>query len=213
MDKTLKLRAYQEAEKHKASPDKQGKERNVVNELEKKSSLLEEEKTKSQDLLKTIVQLRESLKQEQEKASVLEAKVNKLDTVEGNQLAKKNAQLEEERKLSLEYMKTIEQLKANLKQELERSSEMLTKMAALEAKINKLGSAEEIQLAKKNAQLEEEKKKSLEHALLIDQLRESIKQDHEKMDKLTKQSDEMEHKVKELSVVLSKIANLATGGK
>jgi hypothetical protein len=213
MEKTLKLRAYQDAEKNKAPQDNQAKERNVVNELEKKSALLEEEKNKSLDLLKTIVHLRESLKQEQAKAAVLEAKVIKLDSVEENQLAKKSAQLEEEKKLSLEYMRTIEQLRANLKQELEKSSEMLTKMAAMEVKVNKLDSVEENQLARKNAQLEEEKKKSLEYAQLIDQLRENIKQDQEKTSKLVKHSAELEDKVKELSVVLSKIANLAAGGK
>ena len=213
MEKTLKLRAYQDPEKVKAPQDKQAKERSIVDELEKKSALLEEEKNKSLDLLKTIVQLRESLRQEQAKAAVLEAKVIKLDFVEDNQLAKKNAQLEEEKRLSLEYMRTIEQLRTSLKQEQAKLAEAQTKLASLETKVNKLDSVEESQLAKKGAQLEEEKKKSLEYVQLIDQLRKTIKQDQEKMAKTVKHADEMEAKIKDLSVVLSKIASLATGGK
>ena len=213
MEKTLKLRAYQDAEKDNAPQDKQTKERNIVNELEKKSALLEEEKNKSLDLLKTIVQLRESLKQEQGKAAAMEAKVIKLDSVEENQLARKNAQLEEEKRLSREYMRTIEHLRANLKQEQGNFAEAQTKLGFLEAKVNKLDSVEENQLAKKSAQFEEEKKKSLEYVQMIDQLRKTIKQDQEKMAKTVKHADEMEAKIKDLSVVLSKIASLATGGK
>lgn len=212
MDKTLKLRAYQDAENKKDSESKQ-KERDVALELEKKSALLQEEKSKTLDLLKTIVQLRESLKQEQDRASILEARLIKLDTVEENQLAKKNAQLEEEKKLSLEYMRTIEQLKATLKQEQEKSEEAQKKKTELEAKVNKLDEVEENQLVKKNAQLEEEKKRSSEYAQLVDQLRESIRQDQAKMAGLLKQAEEFENKIKDMSVILSKIASLATGGK
>jgi phage-related minor tail protein len=163
-------------------------------------------------LLKTIVHLRESLKQEQERATLLETRLIKLDTVEGNQLARKNAQLEEEKKLSLEYMRTIEQLRATLKQEQEQSVEVQRKKIELEAKVNKLDEVEENQLAKKNVLLEEEKKKSTDYAQLVDQLRESIKQDQTKMAGMVKHTDELEDKVKDLSVVLSKIASLATGG-
>ena len=94
MERTLKLRAYSGDEKNKA-PSKQEKERNIALELEKKSQLLEEEKSKSLDLLKTIVQLRESLKQEQTRSAELDTKLTKLNSVEENQLARKNAQLEE----------------------------------------------------------------------------------------------------------------------
>lgn len=212
MDKTLKLRAYQDAETKKDSEGKQ-KERDIALELEKKSALLQEEKSKSLDLLKTIVQLRESLKQEQDRASILEARLIKLDTVEESQLAKKNAQLEEEKRLSLEYMRTIEQLKATLKQEQEKAEEAQRKKTELEAKVNKLDEVEENQLVRKNAQLEEEKKRSSEYAQLVDQLRESIRQDQAKMAGLLKQAEEFEDKIKDMSVVLSKIASLATGGK
>jgi hypothetical protein len=213
MDKTLKLRAYQEPAKNNAPPDNQARERDIALELEKKSALLEEEKAKTLDLLKTIVQLRENLKQEQAKSAVLEARLIKLDTVEENQLIKKNALLEEEKKLSLEYMRTIEQLRASLKQEQGKAAAAQATAAELEAKVNKLDAVEESQLARKNEQLEDEKKKSFEYAQLLDQLRETVKQDREKMDDIVKQSAEMEAKAKDLSVVLSKIASLATGGK
>jgi len=212
MDKTLKLRAYQEAAKSDADKGGRPKDRNLALELEKKNELLEEEKSKSLDLLKTIVQLRESLKQEQAKASVLEARVIKLDSVEENQLVKKNTQLEEERKKSIEYMRTIEELRVSLKQEQEKSAALSNKTAELEVKVNKLDSVEESQLVKKNAQLEEEKKKSQEYAQMVDQLRESIKQDQAKTAEQAKHTADLEDKVKDLSVVLSKIASLATGG-
>lgn len=51
------------------------------------------------------------------------------------ELAKKNAQLEEEKKKSLEYQRTIEQLRECVKQEQEKSAEMAKKMARLEAKV------------------------------------------------------------------------------
>lgn len=213
MDKTLKIRAYQDAANKKAPEDNQAKGRDIELDLEKKSALLAEEKSKTLDLLKTIVQLRESLKHEQERAGVLEARLVKLDSVEENQLTKKNAQLEEEKRLSLEYMRTIEQLRASLKQEQEKSEEAQKLKTELEVKVNKLDEVEENQLARKNAQLEEEKKKTREFAQMIDQLRDSIKQDQEKMAGLVKHTGELEDKVKDMSVVLSKIASLATGGK
>jgi hypothetical protein len=273
MERTLKLRTYTDAAKNADAKDKPAKERNIALELEKKTAHLEEERSKSIDLLKTIVQLRESLKHEQERSAVLEARVNKLDSVEENQLVKKNAQLEEEKKKSLEYMKTIqqlreslkqeqdksaqmsirmaeldikvnkldaveesqlvkknalleeekkksleymntiEQLRENLKQELGKSAETLNRMAELKTKVNKMDSVEENQLIKKNTLLEEEKKKTLEYAKLIDQLRESIKAEQEKSVEKVKHTAELEVIVKELSAVLGKISGMATASK
>ena len=50
------------------------------------------------------------------------------------ELVKKTAQLEEEKKKSLEYLKSIEQLREILKQEQAKTAEMAKKMAGLEAK-------------------------------------------------------------------------------
>jgi chromosome segregation ATPase len=272
-DKTLKLRTFSDTAKLPAAKDKSAKERNIALELEKKTAHLEEERNKSLDLLKTIVQLRESLKQEQDKSAVLEARVNKLDSVEENQLIRKNAELEEEKKRSLEYVKTIkqlrdslkqeqeksaqmsgrmaeletkvykldaveesqlarksaeleeekknslelvktvEQLRENLKQELGKSAEMVNRMAELKTKVNKMDSVEESQLVKKNTQLEEEKKKTLEYAKLIDQLRESIREDQEQVAGMAKLQAKLEAKIEELTGVLGKIAGMAIAGK
>ena len=137
-DRTLKLRAYPEPAKSvvlQAKPA-DGQDRSL--ELAKKEVQLEEEKNKTLELLKTIVQLRESLKQEQAKAADLEAKLNRLGTVEDNQLAKKNAQLEAEMKRSIALMSAIEQLRESLKQEQARSAGEVDRTAALEAKVRDL---------------------------------------------------------------------------
>jgi DNA anti-recombination protein RmuC len=135
-DKTLKLRAYPEPAKSVAPQTKPADGQDSSLELAK--AQLEEEKSKTLELLKTIVQLRESLKQEQAKAADLEAKLNRLGTVEDNQLAKKNAQLEAEMKRSIELMSTIEQLRESLKQEQARSAGEVDRTAALEAKVRDL---------------------------------------------------------------------------
>jgi len=213
MDRTLKLRAFNDAAKNDASKGSRAAVIDKSQELAKKDALLEEERNKSHDLLKTIVQLRESLKLEQVKSAELQTKVNKLDAVEQNQLFKKNAQLEEERKTSLEYMRTIEQLKESLRQQQADNAELSKRAAELKAKLNKLSEVEENQLVKKEAQLEEEKKKSLEYMKTVDNLRESIKQDQAKKMEIEKKAAVLEAKVKELSVVLSKISSIAAGGK
>ena len=51
------------------------------------------------------------------------------------ELAKKNAQLEDEKKKSLEYLKTIEQLRESLKLEQAKMAEMVKRTAELEAKL------------------------------------------------------------------------------
>lgn len=213
MDKTLKLRSYSGPSKKDVSQEVPEKDRNISPELEKISSLLAEERDKSHELLKTIVQLRESLKQEQVKTTELQARLNKLDEVEQNQLIRKNAQLEEEKKRYLEQAKLSEQLRDNLKQEQASHAEMAKKVAELKFKLNKLADVEENQLVKKDTLLDEEKKRSLEYKQTIEQLRESIKKDQVKKAELIDRAEVLDAKIKELSVVLSKIASLATGGK
>jgi chromosome segregation ATPase len=200
-DKTLKLRTFSDTAKLPAAKEKSAKERNIAQELEKKTAHLEEERIKSLDLVKTIVQLRESLKQEQDKSAVLEARVNKLDSVEENQLIRKNAELEEEKKRSLEYVKTIKQLRDNLKQEQEKSAQMSSRMAELETKVNKLDSVEESQLARKSAELEEEKKKSLELVKTVEQLRENLKQELGKSAETLNRMAELKTKVNKMDSV------------
>jgi chromosome segregation ATPase len=76
-----------------------------------------------------------------------------------------------------------------------------------------LTTVEESQLARKNAQLEEEKQKLIEYMKMIEQLRENVRQDQEKKIEMANKLAVLETKVKELSVVLAKISSLATGGK
>jgi methyl-accepting chemotaxis protein len=90
-----------------------------------------------------------------------------------------------------------------------------------------------LELAKKNAQLEEAKSKLLEHLKTIEQLRESLKQEQAKTAEMAKKTDvleakvkelaglesnvkkvaELEAKVNELSEVLGKISGIAAAGK
>lgn len=85
MDRTVKIPAYSGAQPQGAAQDNLTKEQKMALELATKNTQLEEEKNKSLEQLKTIEQLRESLKQEQlkslglvKKAADLESKVDDL---------------------------------------------------------------------------------------------------------------------------------------
>src|SRR5450631_889830 len=132
-------------------------DKNVSLQLAMKDAQIEDEKSRTLEHLKTIVQLKESLKQEQEKSFVLaksvadlQGKLNKLASVEENQLVKKNTQLEEEKKKTSEQLKTIELLSESLKEEKQKNSWLVNNAADLHAKLNKLSEVEENQLVKKN---------------------------------------------------------------
>ena len=80
-----------------------------------------------------------------------------------------------------------------------------------------------LELAKKNAQLEEVKGKLFEHLKTIEQLRESLKQEQARTAEMVRKTAgleakenklaELEAKVKELTVALGKISNIAAAGK
>ena len=89
------------------------------------------------------------------------------------ELAKKNAQLEETKSKVLEQVKTIEQLREDIKQEQAKTAEMATMALGLEAKVKELFAQEE------------------------------------KVKKVV----ELEAKVKELTEALDKIAEIAAAGK
>jgi len=125
------------------------------------------------------------------------------------ELVKKNALLEEENKKSLEHLKAIEQLRESLKQEQAKSAEMTAKTAKLEAKVNDLAALEANEFARKNAQIEEEKKKSLEHLKTIEQLKESLKQEQAKTAEMAKKMAALEAKIKELSGLEAKVKEVA----
>lgn len=141
MEKTVKIRAYPDDAKSNASQGNLADDQNRSLELAMKNAQLEEEKSRSHEHLKTIVQLRESLKQEQAKTAEMarktaeqDAKVKDLAGLEANELARKNAQREEEKKRLLDLMKMIEQLRESLKQEQAKTAGMVDKITAQEAK-------------------------------------------------------------------------------
>lgn len=192
MDKTVKIRAYAAGTESAAvqAPNTDGK-----NSLElAMKAQLEDERSRSLEHLKTIVQLRESLKLEQSRAaelankvSELEAKMHGSSAQESSELAKKSALLEEEKKHALDMMRMIEQLRENLKQEQAKAAEF----------------------TKTNIQLEEEKKRSLDMLKMVEQLRESLKQEQMKTAETIGKASTQEARVKELSEALGKISAIA----
>jgi DNA anti-recombination protein RmuC len=149
MEKTLKIRAYTQPGKGNASHSNSARADVAALELEQKNTQLEEERNKSLELLKSLTQLRESLKQEQTKTAELESKlaqletkIEKLATLEESQINKRDARIEEEKKHSLELMRTIEKLKESIKQEQARSLESADRDVQLEAKQNEISELE-----------------------------------------------------------------------
>ncbi len=99
MEKTVKTHAFPDGAKSVVPQNNLTPEQEKALELAKKNALIAEEKSKLIEHLKTIEQLRESLKQEQakaagiaEKATMLEARVQELSGQESS--AKKVAELE-----------------------------------------------------------------------------------------------------------------------
>jgi len=157
MDKTVKIRAFGDQAKNEVASDKPTIDRTTALEMEHKQAKLDEERNKSLEMLKTITQLRESLKQEQAKSAELEsrlskleqdktaemeAKLRKLSEMEENRFIKFNAQFEEEKKKSLEYMRTIEQLRESLKQEQSKLASVSTSASELEVKTKAIAALE-----------------------------------------------------------------------
>ncbi|MDZ4202421.1 MAG: hypothetical protein U1C96_09785 [Gallionella sp.] len=128
-------------------------------------------------------------------------------------LAMKDAQIEEERSRSLEHLKTIVQLRESLKQEQAKVAEITGKAAEMENKMRSLGALENGELAKKNAELEQERRLSLEQLKMIEQLRESLKQEQAKAAAANERSIGLEAKIRELTDSLGKIAEIAGAAK
>lgn len=217
MEKTVKLRAYPEDAKNTAPQGNPAEDQNKAFELARKNAQLEE---KSLDQLRIIEQLRESLRQEQAKAADL---AKKTAGVDASVLALKDAQLEEEKSRGVENLKTIVQLRESLKLEQGKTAEMVKIISELEAKVKEAASQETSELAKRTAELEEEKRVSTEQMKTIDQLSERLTQEQAKtagmadklaeLDAKTKAAAALETKVKELTDALSKIADIAAAGK
>jgi hypothetical protein len=218
MEKTVKIRAYPGENKGDIPKENPVDDKSSSLHLAMKDAQLEEEKSRTLENLKTIVQLRESLKQEQEKnaelvksVADLRGKLNKLASVEENQLVKKNAQLEDEKRKSSEQLQAIELLKESLKEEKDKNVLLTVNSADLHAKLNKLSEVEENQLIRKNTLLEDEKKKSIGYLKEIEQLKENVKQEQAKRAELEKKSALQEAKAKEMAEIISTISNIAAG--
>jgi hypothetical protein len=110
-----------------------------------------------------------------------------------------------------EQLKVIELLKENLKMEQNQNAELLKKIDDLQDKLYKLTSLEDDQLVKKNAELEDEKKKSSAYLKTINELMENLKLEQEKSAEMEKKIAFQETKAKELAEVLSTISNIAAG--
>lgn len=139
------------------------------------------------------------------------------------ELAKKESLLEEEKSKSLDMLKTIVQLRESLKQEQIKTTDIVKKAADLEANVKESMALAEKELVRKTAQLEEEKKQSLEFMRNIEHLKESLKHEQAKkadavdhsaeLEAKTKEIAVLETRVKDLAATLSKIASIAAAGK
>lgn len=138
------------------------------------------------------------------------AKNEKNDVSHGNltheqnkllELAKRNAQLEDENKKALDYLKTIAQLKEGLAQEQARTAE-------LEAKMKNLVALGEQDLARYKVLIEEERKKTLEQSKAVEQLREILQQEQARTAELGKKTTALEAMDKELAELAAKVRDL-----
>lgn len=217
MEKTVKIRAYPDDARGNAQQGIPKEDQDKVLELARKNAQLEE---KSLDQLRIIEQMKESLRQEQAKVAELSKKTAGADA---SALALKDAQLEEEKSRGLENLKTIVQLRESLKLEQGKTAEMVKIIAELEAKAKESASSEASELAKKTAELEGEKRKSLEQEQTIEQLRESLAREQAKgagmADKLSEseakagEAAALEARVRELTDAMGKIVAIAAAGK
>lgn len=215
MDKTLKLHALSDDDTIDVTSASLASDQGKSPDMQKKIAQMEE---KILDQFRIIEQLRESLKLEQVKSAELAKRAVGPDA---DALAVKDAQLEEEKSRSLENLKMIVQLRASLKQEQEKTVEIARKMAEQDAKVRSLAELEANELAKKNAQIDEVKSKSLGQEKVIEQLSDSLKQEQAKSAGMTEKLVTLEAKaattaaleaqVKTLTEAISQISKIAAG--
>ncbi len=143
MDKTVKMRAYTDP----GSAQPTSKQNEMDLELAARDAQLADERNKSLEQLKTIVQLREALKQEQAKTAEVSKRVNELESGLqqvtsscADELARKDAQLEAEIKnaVDAESKCKCKELQERLKQEQARLAVMPDQPRMLEAKDKEL---------------------------------------------------------------------------
>jgi uncharacterized phage infection (PIP) family protein YhgE len=141
MDKTVKMRAYTDP----GSAQPASKQKEIDLELAARDAQLADERNKSLEQLKTIVQLREALKQEQVRTAEASKRVNELESglqqvsaSSAKELAHKATQLEAEIKKAADAEGKCKELQAQLKQEQDKLSNMPDQSRLLEAKDKEL---------------------------------------------------------------------------
>jgi uncharacterized phage infection (PIP) family protein YhgE len=141
MDKTVKIRAY--TDPASGQPASRQKEQDI--ELAAREAQLDDERKKSLEQLKTIVQLREALKQEQGRTAELSKRVNELESglqqvsaSSANELARKDALIESEMKKAVDAESKCKALQDQLKQEQAKLANMPDQSRMLEAKDKEL---------------------------------------------------------------------------
>jgi DNA repair exonuclease SbcCD ATPase subunit len=139
--------------------------------------------------------------------SIAAAQATSTDDKSSLELAMK-AQLEDERSRSLEHLKTIVQLRENLKLEQAKSAELANKIGELETRLQGSSAQETTELAKKSALLEEEKKRALEMMRMIEQLRENLKQEQAKAAESSKTNLQLEEEKKRSLDMLKMVEQL-----
>lgn len=137
MDKTVKIRAYTDS----VSGQPASKQKEIDLELAARDAQLEDERSKSLEQLKTIVQLREALRQEQARTAEVSKRVNELESglqqvasSSANDLARKDAQIEAEMKRAVDAANKCRALQEQLKQEQQKLANMPDQARMLEAK-------------------------------------------------------------------------------
>ncbi|MBU0688126.1 MAG: hypothetical protein KJ850_11320 [Gammaproteobacteria bacterium] len=141
MDKTVKIRAYTDP----ASGQPASKQKEQDLELAARDAQLADERNKSLEQLKTIVQLREALKQEQVKTAEVSKRVNELESglqqvtsSSASDLARKDARIEAEMKRAVDAENKCKQLQEQLKQEQDKQANTPDQSRMLEAKEREL---------------------------------------------------------------------------
>jgi DNA repair exonuclease SbcCD ATPase subunit len=156
---------------------------------------------------------------ETDKGSASPAKQSERDL----ELVAREQQLEEERNKSLEQLKTIVQLREALKQEQAKAAEASKRVSELEAGLKQLTASSASDLARKDAQLDAELKKTAAAEKQCRELQEQLKQEQARLSAMPDHSRLLEAKdreitdlqarMKDLSGALAKIISIAEAAR
>lgn len=139
------------------------------------------------------------------------------------ELVAREQQLEEERNKSLEQLKTIVQLREALKQEQAKAAETGKRVSELEAGLKQLTAASASELARKDAQIDAEMKKTAAAEKQCRELQEQLKQEQVRLSAMldharlleSKDSEiaDLQVRMKDLSGALARIVSIAEAAR